>query len=113
VVLSDSDEEDASPIEMTLVNRREARKKRTRKDSDSHEASGSNEELNLKLYEQDEENQGALDQQPQDPNYNPFDEVTDPQVDTDVHGQAVLNEIDDALDSDEDDDDGGEFGEFV
>lgn len=127
VTFSDDEEEgDGSPIEMTLVNRAEGKgsgkKRRPRQDSDS--LSESTEERDLKLFDDndaDEENRAA---QPQDPAnagsvaYNPFDEAdSQPPIQQDLlqyedvaAGQDVLNEIDDALDSDGEDD---EFGTFV
>ena len=138
----DEDEEDDdgsdSPIEMTLVNRKDGGKprskgkgkgkKRNRKGSDSGSSEPSEKEL--KLFEDGDEE----DRQPQNQSraaaakkagytdYNPFDAeaARGPLAkqdsaqglleSADVVGQAVLNEIDDALSEHSEDD---EFGTFV
>ena len=133
----DDDDGSDSPIEMTLVNRKGGAsskeaggkrgkgkgKNRVRKGSDSSEPS----EKELKLFDQDEE-----DRQPQNKrntaaagytDYNPFDaeaavggiQKQDSHsgliAQADVVGQAMVNEIDDALGGSSDDD--NEFGSFV
>ena len=71
------------------------------------------------MFDQNDE-EGGPASQPQDPSqaYNPFDDFTQGQqaesqellqLDSEVVGHAMVNEIDEALGEDEDD----EFGNFV
>ena len=109
----ENDDSDNSPIEMTLVKRTKKEKKSKGKRSErSEDSSETGSQDNLQLYDQDDEEGGVK------ADYNPFDqEAAEPQqtdllqLDTEVEGQAMLNEIDDALDGDSDDND--EFGTFV
>lgn len=124
----DIDGEKSSPIEMTAVNRKKLdgqRKKkakgRKRQDSSSEE---SGQGRQLELFDQDEED-GSQQKAPGGAkDYNPFDggngdsAATNDQgidllqMDSEVAGHALVNEIDDALGGDSDDD-GDEFGSFV
>ena len=102
---------------MTLVNRktkegkRSGGKKRRGKNSESSDPS----EKELQLFDQDEERQPQSKNNSAAPaghtDYNPFDDESGQQHNTaDVEGQAMVNEIDDALDDVSDDD---EFGTLV
>ena len=139
---SDEDEEldeDGSPIEMTLVNRRQkeglgrrGNNRRSRKrgsaerGSEGPSPSGANsstqESKELKLFDQadedSEEGGAALDPQTVSnaaaEEYNPFNDSEARQpaktLDAEVEGQAMMNEIDNVLGEGSDDD---EFGSFV
>ena len=118
----EAEDNEGSPIELAVVNRKQKdglkKGRRNRKDSDDVEPSS--EEKQLHLFDQQNDQESGKSRpagQGKSDDYNPFDEQDASQkqglIDTEVIGDAMVNELDDALDNDSSDEEKDEFGAFV